>query len=575
MRVAIYSRKSTDDEAAKSVKRQVAHARAYAHRKGWRVLDDHVYVDDGISGAEFKNRPALLRLLNVLKPKPPFEAVVMMEPERLGRDRLRTELVARDLFEAGVRIFYYLDDREERVDTPEQRFVMAARAFSSEMEREKAKQRTRDALLARAVRGHVTGGVVFGYKNIPVYAGTDASGNPIRSHVKLEAEPVEADAVRGIFRMYADGYGLRKIARAMNGDDDLAEERSRYFRSARVSPPRKGSGSWAPSCVNSILKNERYRGKLVWGRFKNTDRGGRTRCREVQPRGSWVTTDVPELRIIDEALWERAQARRHPQPTQGRNYRTVRTGVSASLLSGLSRCAFCDGAIVVSGSSKRHRCYVCSYRRNRGATVCENNLYESVALVDRALLEEIERVVLTPEARRYTLEKMTKLLDTHTQKAPDQREHLKAAWARTKREAVNLLRAIEGGAEAPQMLLERLREKESAVANIEAEMGAITELERFSEIDLRRLKGVLEAQLENVSKALREDLVSARGALQKLLVGRVSFTPVTAEGGDRTYQLEAELTLGRIFPRAVHTFNVPEGIRTPVTGVKGQCPGPG
>ena len=29
--------------------------------------------------------------------------------------------------------------------------------------------------------------------------------------------------------------------------------------------------------------------------------------------------------------------------------------------------------------------------------------YESVELVDRSLIDEIERVVLTPEARRYTL----------------------------------------------------------------------------------------------------------------------------------------------------------------------------
>ena len=32
----------------------------YAERKGWTVADDHVYVDDGISGAEFENRPGLM-----------------------------------------------------------------------------------------------------------------------------------------------------------------------------------------------------------------------------------------------------------------------------------------------------------------------------------------------------------------------------------------------------------------------------------------------------------------------------------------------------------------------------------
>jgi DNA invertase Pin-like site-specific DNA recombinase len=60
-----------DDQ--KSVQRQVEHARAYARRKGWTVPDDYIYIDDGISGAEFANRPGFLRLMNALKPGPPFQ----------------------------------------------------------------------------------------------------------------------------------------------------------------------------------------------------------------------------------------------------------------------------------------------------------------------------------------------------------------------------------------------------------------------------------------------------------------------------------------------------------------------
>ncbi len=68
LRAAIYARKSTaqtgvaDEE--KSVPRQITAATAYAARKGWMVLEGHVYQDDGISGAEFANRPGLVRLMN-------------------------------------------------------------------------------------------------------------------------------------------------------------------------------------------------------------------------------------------------------------------------------------------------------------------------------------------------------------------------------------------------------------------------------------------------------------------------------------------------------------------------------
>ena len=65
---AIYARKSTDQSGVsdeqRSVARQVQHAKSYAARKGWQVLDEHVNIDDGISGAEFANRPGFLRLMN-------------------------------------------------------------------------------------------------------------------------------------------------------------------------------------------------------------------------------------------------------------------------------------------------------------------------------------------------------------------------------------------------------------------------------------------------------------------------------------------------------------------------------
>src|SRR5437879_2034375 len=72
MIAAIYARKSTDQQVTdeeKSVTRQVEHARAYAGRKGWTVREDVVFVDDGISGAEFVKRPGFVRLMNALQPR--------------------------------------------------------------------------------------------------------------------------------------------------------------------------------------------------------------------------------------------------------------------------------------------------------------------------------------------------------------------------------------------------------------------------------------------------------------------------------------------------------------------------
>src|SRR5262245_49798300 len=122
MIAAIYARKSTEQSAvsdeARSVTRQVEHARAYAAGKGWTVADEHVYVDDGISGAEFANRPGLVRLNGALKPRSQFQVLIMSEESRLGREAIETAFILKQIISANVRVFFYLDNRERTLDSP-------------------------------------------------------------------------------------------------------------------------------------------------------------------------------------------------------------------------------------------------------------------------------------------------------------------------------------------------------------------------------------------------------------------------------------------------------------------------
>ena len=128
MTAAIYARKSTDQNVAdeqNSVTRQIDHAREYARAKGWTVLDQHVYVDDGISGAEFAKRPGFVRLMNALTPRPPFHVLVMSEESRLGREGIETAYALKQLISAGVRVFFYLEDRERTLDSPIEKVMLS------------------------------------------------------------------------------------------------------------------------------------------------------------------------------------------------------------------------------------------------------------------------------------------------------------------------------------------------------------------------------------------------------------------------------------------------------------------
>jgi DNA invertase Pin-like site-specific DNA recombinase len=154
MIAAIYARKSTEQNGVadeqKSVRRQIEHGRRYAAQKGWSVVDEHVYVDDGISGAEFANRPGFLRLMNALKPRAPFQVLIMSEESRLGREAIETAYALKQLVQAGVRVFFYLEDRERTLDSPTDKIMLSLTAFADELERERARQRVYDAMRRKA-----------------------------------------------------------------------------------------------------------------------------------------------------------------------------------------------------------------------------------------------------------------------------------------------------------------------------------------------------------------------------------------------------------------------------------------
>ena len=53
-------------------------------------------------------------MMTALKPKR-FDALIMSEESRLGREMIETSYALRQIVTAGVRVFYYLDDRDARL----------------------------------------------------------------------------------------------------------------------------------------------------------------------------------------------------------------------------------------------------------------------------------------------------------------------------------------------------------------------------------------------------------------------------------------------------------------------------
>src|ERR1019366_482820 len=121
------------------------------------------------------------------------------------------------IIKTGVRVFCYLGDTERTLNSPIEKTMLALQTMADEMEREKARTRTRDAMLHKARAGHVCGGLVFGYDNVKVL-GPDGK----QSHVTRKINAEEASVILRIFEMAAGGMGVKCIAKALNVEGALS-----------------------------------------------------------------------------------------------------------------------------------------------------------------------------------------------------------------------------------------------------------------------------------------------------------------------------------------------------------------
>src|SRR5205823_4904856 len=136
----------------KSVERQKALARVFAETQGWTVLDEHVFEDDGISGAEFGRRPGLQRLLAFL-PRPPFQRLIVSELKSLGREMAETQMLVKQFAEAGVQIFEYVHGRSLTPKNWLEKMTSAVLSAADEAAQRQSSERVHEAFIDRSKRG--------------------------------------------------------------------------------------------------------------------------------------------------------------------------------------------------------------------------------------------------------------------------------------------------------------------------------------------------------------------------------------------------------------------------------------
>lgn len=459
--VAIYARFSTDRQDARSIDDQVRRCRAFAEKQGLTVVAE--YADAAQSGAHLE-RAEMQRLMADVQRAggPAFSAVLVDDLSRLSRDIWDMgQLVFRHLAGFGITLIDVNTGMSS--DNVAARTTFAALGIANDAFLQLVRTETHRGLEGRAIAGFATGDRVYGYRS------EKESNPPDPEHPRsvYVIHDGQAEVVRRVFRLYAEGVGQRSIATLLN------EERvpAPYDRSHGN---KQGKG-WGHSTVRAMLLNRRYVGDWSWNVRQWVRVPGKKSKRALRRSEEQVTRrQYPHLAIIDQTLWDQVQARFNERrdPRKGR---PVGVGRAPHLLSGLLKCGLCGSSLrIVSSVQKNGRRYAnfgCSARDSKGPTACANKTTVAEMTVNREVFAEVSRRLKDPalvdEFLRGYLEQAAarQRADRHAQP-----EDLLAQFEEQKRRVDRLAEAV-ANAGWSEALGSRLRDEETKLVELKRKLA--------------------------------------------------------------------------------------------------------
>jgi hypothetical protein len=295
----------------------------------------------------------------------------------------------------------------------------------------RAAQKTRRGQIGRVKAGRIPGGRSYGYD--VVRAGETDRGRRV-------INPREAETVRRIYAEYASGKGPLAIVRDLNREAIPGPTGRHWNASALLGSSKRRNG---------ILNNELYIGQIVYNRqrFLKDPATGKRLSRE-NPEKEWHRQSVPELRIIDDRMWELVQRRRAkrggPHLYQQRRPRRP--------LSGLIYCGACGAKFIVA----THDYLRCSARTNRGS--CEASRTLLMNEVEQRVLLALRNYLLAPDVVASAVEAYQAERKRLAEERRRSRQTLEAAAAEVERKIARLLTLVENGHADPVATGPRINE---------------------------------------------------------------------------------------------------------------------
>ena len=371
-RAALYMRVSTGRQAEHdlSIPDQRRQLGSWCRGQGYAVVAE--FVEAGASAGDDR-RPVFQQMIErACDGENAFDVIVVHSYSRFFREAFEQEFYLRKLAKHKVRVVSItqpVGDENEPVQAMMRKVIAL---FDEYQSKENAKHVIR-SMKENARQGFWNGATApLGYKIVEA----EKRGTKIKK--KLDIDPVTAECVRLIYKLYLYGdgssgaLGVKEVVKWLNRNG---------YRT------RRGE-TFGVATVHKILTNTVYIGE--W-RFNVTS----SRTRRRKPEEEVVKIAVPA--IIDPDVFEQIQTQ-----LRARSPRVVAPRVTTGpiLLTGLAVCATRAGAMTLrtgtSSTGAVHRYYTCSTCARKGKSACKGRSIRMDKL-DGLVTDNLVERLLHPE----------------------------------------------------------------------------------------------------------------------------------------------------------------------------------
>lgn len=249
------------------------------------------YCDDGYTGTNF-DRPAFQRMMQDIKQKK-VDCIIVKDLSRFGREFLDVsgylELILPVFGTRFISVNDYFDSNDYIGTTGG--VELAFRNLINAMYSKDLSMKAKSARMTRARKGEYIGGHPFyGYLKDPQ--------NKHRLIIDENIRPI----IERIFAMCINGLSTTMIAKALNEENILCPIEYKKEKGIRYNKPTlENKALWIPSTVRSIIKDERYAGKMVSNKYRSTGIGKKSYIHNN--RAEWIVVKGTHEGIISEEIF--------------------------------------------------------------------------------------------------------------------------------------------------------------------------------------------------------------------------------------------------------------------------------